>query len=76
MDKLAGMQVFVKAVECGSFTAAGEALSMSSQLVGKHVAALRMLQALQTEGASGCIPRGGQLFLRKNNKSEKYFTDQ
>lgn len=40
MDKLAGMQVFVKAVECGSFTAAGEALSMSSQLVGKHVAAL------------------------------------
>lgn len=31
------MQVFVKAVELGSFSAAGNALEMSSQLVGKHV---------------------------------------
>lgn len=31
------MGVFVKAVETGSFSAAGGALSMSSQMVGKHV---------------------------------------
>ena len=37
MDRLLGMSVFAKAVEAGSFSAAGEALQMSSQLVGKHV---------------------------------------
>jgi DNA-binding transcriptional LysR family regulator len=31
------MSVFVKAAELGSFSAAGDALQMSSQLVGKHV---------------------------------------
>lgn len=40
MDQLQGMRVFTKAVEQGSFSAAGEALQMSSQLVGKHVQAL------------------------------------
>lgn len=34
------MAVFAKAVELGSFSAAGEALEMSSQLVGKHVQVL------------------------------------
>ena len=34
------MTVFAKAVELGSFSAAGNALEMSSQLVGKHVQAL------------------------------------
>ncbi|MGV2289100.1 LysR family transcriptional regulator [Trinickia sp. YCB016] len=37
MDRLTSMAVFVKAAETGSFASAGEALSMSSQLVGKHV---------------------------------------
>lgn len=37
MDRLLSMQVFIKAVELGSFSAAGQALEMSSQLVGKHV---------------------------------------
>lgn len=37
MDRLTSMAVFAKTVETGSFSAAGEALSMSSQLVGKHV---------------------------------------
>lgn len=41
MDRLTSMQVFAKAVEQGSFSAAGKALGMSSQLVGKHV---RMLE--------------------------------
>jgi DNA-binding transcriptional LysR family regulator len=37
MDRLSSMAIFVKAVELGSFSAAAETLSMSSQLVGKHV---------------------------------------
>lgn len=40
MDRLLSMTVFAKAVETGSFSAAGEALLMSSQLVGKHVQGL------------------------------------
>lgn len=40
MDRLQSMSVFAKAVELGSFSAAGDALQMSSQLVGKHVQAL------------------------------------
>jgi len=40
MDRLSSMSVFAKAVESGSFSAAGEALNMSSQLVGKHVQTL------------------------------------
>lgn len=42
MDRLLSMNVFAKAVEAGSFSAAGEALNMSSQLVGKHVQALEL----------------------------------
>jgi DNA-binding transcriptional LysR family regulator len=37
MDRLASMAVFVKAADLGSFTAAGAALGLSSQMVGKHV---------------------------------------
>jgi len=40
MDRFVSMSVFAKAVESGSFSAAGDALQMSSQLVGKHVQAL------------------------------------
>lgn len=40
MDRLLSMTVFARAVELGSFSAAGEALRMSSQLVGKHVQTL------------------------------------
>jgi DNA-binding transcriptional LysR family regulator len=40
MDRLLSMTVFAKAVELGSFSAAGEAMRMSSQLVGKHVQTL------------------------------------
>lgn len=40
MDRLLSMTVFAKAIESGSFSAAGEALRMSSQLVGKHVQTL------------------------------------
>ena len=40
MDRLASMAIFAKAVEAGSFSAAADALSMSSQMVGKHVRTL------------------------------------
>jgi DNA-binding transcriptional LysR family regulator len=40
LDRLTGMSAFVKAAELGSFTAAATALGMTSQMVGKHVAAL------------------------------------
>jgi len=40
MDRLLSMSVFAKAVESGSFSAAGDALMMSSQLVGKHIQSL------------------------------------
>ena len=37
MDRFASMGVFAKAAELGSFSAAADVLSMSPQLVGKHV---------------------------------------
>ncbi len=40
LDRLTSMGVFVKAADLGSFTAAGVALGLTSQMVGKHVAAL------------------------------------
>jgi DNA-binding transcriptional LysR family regulator len=40
MDGLTSMDVFVKAADLGSFTAAGSALGLSSQMVGKHVSML------------------------------------
>ncbi|RAT14265.1 LysR family transcriptional regulator [Lonsdalea populi] len=40
MDRLTSMAVYVKAVELGSFTAAANVLTMSPQLVGKHVSVL------------------------------------
>lgn len=40
VDRFTSMQAFVKAVETGSFSAAGKVLHMSAQLVGKHVNSL------------------------------------
>jgi len=37
MDRLYSMEVFIKAVEAGSFSGAAALLDMSPQLVGKHV---------------------------------------
>ncbi len=37
MGKLAGMEMFVKVVECGNFTAAAELSNVSSTMVAKHV---------------------------------------
>lgn len=40
LDRLTSMSAFVKTVELGSFTAAGIALGLSSQMIGKHVGSL------------------------------------
>lgn len=40
MDRLQSIEIFVKSVELGSFSAAAEAMGMSSQLVGKHIRTL------------------------------------
>ena len=40
LDRLTSMAVFVKAADLGSFTAAGKALGLTSQMVGKHIGAL------------------------------------
>lgn len=37
MGKLAGMEMFVKVVECGSFTAAAEISNVSPTMVAKHI---------------------------------------
>lgn len=37
MDRITGLQVFVKVVDMGSISAAAEALQMSSQLAGRYV---------------------------------------
>jgi DNA-binding transcriptional LysR family regulator len=37
MNKLAGMEMFVKVVDCGSFTAAAEISNVSSTMVAKHI---------------------------------------
>ncbi|MFC3058454.1 LysR family transcriptional regulator [Paenirhodobacter populi] len=47
MDRLAAMEVFVRAVDLGSFSAAADALQMSSQLVGKHVQKLEQHLGVQ-----------------------------
>lgn len=40
MNKLAGMEMFVQVVECGSFAAAAEASQVSATMVAKHIQAI------------------------------------
>ena len=40
MNKLAGMEMFVRVVESGSFTAAAELSRVSATMVAKHVRAI------------------------------------
>jgi DNA-binding transcriptional LysR family regulator len=40
MGKLAGMEMFVKVVECGNFTAAAKISNVSSTMVAKHIRAI------------------------------------
>lgn len=43
MDKMRSMEVFVRVVDAGSFSAAARTLDMSTVMVSKHVAALEQL---------------------------------
>ncbi|WP_374582412.1 LysR substrate-binding domain-containing protein [Pseudoduganella sp.] len=43
MDKMRSMEVFVRVVDAGSFSAAARALDMSTVMVSKHIAALEQL---------------------------------
>lgn len=68
MDRLRGMSVFAKAVEVGSFSAAGEALDMSSQQVGKHVRALEQhlgVQLIQRTTRRQHLTEAGQAFYER-----------
>jgi DNA-binding transcriptional LysR family regulator len=47
MDRLLSMNVFARAVELGSFSAAAEVFRMSPQLVGKHVRLLEQQLGVQ-----------------------------
>jgi DNA-binding transcriptional LysR family regulator len=40
MNKLAGMEMFVRVVECGSFASAAEASGVSATMVAKHIQAI------------------------------------
>lgn len=65
MDRLTSMAVFVKAADLGSFTAAGTALGISSQMVGKHVSSLEErlgAQLLQRSTRRQSLTAIGQTF--------------
>lgn len=47
MDRLASMDVFVRAVDLGSFAAAADALGMSGPMVGKHIRQLETRLGVQ-----------------------------
>ena len=65
IDRLTSMAVFVRATDLGSFTAAGKAMGMTAQMVGKHV---RMLEErlgmalLQRSTRRQSLTEAGQLF--------------
>ena len=68
MDRLTEMACFVRAVETGSFATAGKVLSMSSQLVGKHVAALEErlgVQLLVRTTRRHSVTEAGQAFYER-----------
>jgi DNA-binding transcriptional LysR family regulator len=68
MDRLTGMKVFVRTVECGSFSAAGQTLQMSSQLVGKHVQRLEQglgVQLLHRSTRRQSLTDFGQAFYER-----------
>ena len=70
LDRLTSMAVFVKAADAGSFTAAGVALGLTSQMVGKHVAALEQQVGASMSGAASSSPkRTPPTLLRRSRPS-------
>lgn len=68
LDKLTGMRTFVAAVQTGSFVAAADKLSMSPQMVARHIAALEQQLATRllnrTTRRQSLTPAGCQYFRR------------
>lgn len=68
MDRLGSMQVFVKAVELGSISAAALELNLSSQLAGKQIRALEQglgIQLLQRTTRRQSLTDGGSIFYER-----------
>ena len=68
MDRLACMQIFVKAVERGSLTAAAEELDMSSQLAGKQMRALEQslgIKLLNRTTRRQSLTESGRVFYER-----------
>lgn len=65
MDRLTVMEVFVRAADTGSFTAAAQSLDMSPQMVGKYVASLEQrlgTRLLQRTTRRQKLTEAGRLF--------------
>lgn len=68
MDRLTSMQVFVKAVELGSFSAAASELNMSPQLAGKQIQALENglgIKLLNRTTRRQSLTDGGRVFYER-----------
>lgn len=69
MDRLTSMSVFVKAAETGSFAAAGAALGLSSQMVGKHVRLLEQcygMRLINRTTRRQSLTEAGQAFYERS----------
>ena len=68
IDRLTSMEVFVKAVDLGSFTAAATALGLSSQMVGKHIRVLEQrlgTQLMRRSTRRQGLTDAGRLFYER-----------
>ncbi|MFT9400476.1 LysR substrate-binding domain-containing protein [Acetobacter sp.] len=75
LDRITSMQVFVKVVATGSFTAAGRALGLSQTMVTKHITALEDRMGVTLFHRSTrklSLTEAGRLFL---DGSQKILTD-
>ena len=68
MDRLHAMQIFVRAVELGSFSAVANELDISPQLVGKQVQALEHglgIKLLNRTTRRQSLTENGQVFYER-----------
>lgn len=66
LDRVTGMQVFVRVATLGSFSAAGRALGMSQTMVTKHIAALESrlgIKLLHRSTRKLVLTEGGRSYL-------------
>lgn len=76
MDRLRSIEVFVSAVESGSFSAAARALDLSPVMVGKHVRQLEAhlgAQLLQRNTRAQSLTDAGRRFYEESRKVLEQF---